>query len=427
MNVTELDGKTIAFAASGGLDSCTITHWLTQNGVRVVCFTADLAQPDEPDFNAIGERMRACGATDYVAVPLQHEIAAAGVAGVQAQVLYEGRYWNTTGIAREVTTRGLLPEVIKRGIDILAHGCTGRGNDQVRFQLISNMLHPQIQVYAPWRDQAFLDRFGGRAQMIEYCEQHSLPIKATREKPYSTDANLLGLTHEAGKLERLDTPARFVAPEMGVWPEQAPDQSEQVTIEFEQGRPVRVNGQAVDDLAAFKRANEIAGRHGVGIGTHVVENRFVGVKSRGVYEAPGMELIGTCYGFLLQLILDRRARELFDICSATVAKQIYQGYPHDLASRMLRTAVAEVSALATGSITVRVYKGTIAYENAAGVPHSLYSHDSSMEREGSFDHADAEGFVRVLAVHARAVAGAGQADAGGDGRRQGRERKKREG
>jgi argininosuccinate synthase len=408
MNVTELKGQTIGFLASGGLDSCTITHWLTENGVKVVCFTADLAQPDETDFGAIEKRMRACGAVDFVGLPLQKEIAEAGLLGIQVQSCYESRYWNVCGLGRQVTTSGALPAVKKKGLKVLAHGATGRGNDQVRFQLITNMLEPSISVYAPWRDQAFLDRFGGRAPMIDYCEQHGLPIKATREKPYSTDANLLGLTHEAGKLESLESPATIVTPEMGVWAKDAPDQAEMFTVRFETGRPVMINGESVDVFHAFLRANKIAGKHGVGIGVHMVENRFVGVKSRGVYEQPGMELLGTCYGLLLQLILDRRSKELFDSFGAVFAKQVYQGYFNDLASRMIRSAVAEVAALATGTVAVSLYKGAVIYVSIVDAPHSLYSLDSSMEKEGSFDHADSEGFLRVLAVHARALAGAGQ-------------------
>jgi len=414
MNVKDLKGQTIAFAASGGLDSCTITHWLTSEGVKVVAFTADLAQPDETDFSAVEKRMRASGAVDYVGVPLQKQMAAAGIEGIQAQACYEGRYWNTTPLGRQVTTTGLLPEIKKRGIKIFAHGATGRGNDQVRFQLITNMLEPSFEVYAPWRDEHFLNRFGGRVPMIEYCEQHGLPIKASREKPYSTDANLLGLTHEAGKLESLQTPAHFVAPEMGVWPEQAPNKAEEFTVRFEKGYPVSVNGKKTDDLSAMLTANEIGGRHGIGIGLHLVENRFVGVKSRGIYEAPGMELLGTCYAFLLQLILDRRAREMFDQLSLTAAKQLYQGYWNDVASRMIKTALGETAALVTGTVAVSLYKGNIAYVSTKDVPHSLFSNDSSMEAEGSFDHQDSEGFLGVLGVHARSIARTGQTIKGGD-------------
>ena len=206
MNVKDLAGQTIGFAASGGLDSCTITHWLTAQGVKVVCFTADLAQPDEADFSAIETRMRACGAVDFVGMPLQTEMAQAGVEGIQVQACYEGRYWCTTPLGRQVTTKGMVDAVSKKGLKVISHGATGRGNDQVRFQLIANMLDPSLSIYAPWRDETFLARFGGRVHMIEYCEQHGLPVKASREKPYSTDANLLGLTHEGGKLESLRTP-----------------------------------------------------------------------------------------------------------------------------------------------------------------------------------------------------------------------------
>lgn len=409
MNVQDLKGQTIALLASGGLDTCTVTYWLKENGVNVVCFTADLGQPDEPDFGAIEQRMRACGASDFVGVNLQKEVAALGLEGVQAQACYEGRYWNVCGLGRQATTAGLLPEIKKKGLKILAHGATGRGNDQVRFQLITNMKEPQMSVYAPWRDQAFLDRFGGRAQMIDYCEQHGLPIKASREKPYSTDANLLGLTHEAGRLESLLTPASLVAPEMGIWAKDAPDKAELFSVRFEKGVPVAVNGAPVDTLGAFLAANKIAGRNGVGIGLHMVENRFVGIKSRGVYEQPGIELLGTCYNFLLQLVLDRRAKELFDVFGGTFAKQVYQGYYNDLASKMVRSAVATVAALATGTITVSLYKGVVHYEKSEDAPHSLYTRDSSMEAEGSFDHKDSEGFLNVLAVHAKALAHAGQA------------------
>ena len=376
--------------------------------MKVVAFTADLAQPDETDLKAVEKRMRASGAVDFVAVDLKKPMAEAGIEGIQTQCCYEGRYWNTTPFGRQVTVAGLLPEIKKRGIKILSHGATGRGNDQVRFQLITNMLEPSFGVYAPWRDEHFLNRFGGRLQMIEYCEQHNLPIKASREKPYSTDANLLGLTHEAGKLELLSTAAHFVTPEMGVWPEQAPDKAEEVTIGCEKGRPVTINGKAVDAFAAMKLANEIGGKHVICIGLHLVENRFVGIKSRGVYEAPGMELLGTAYAFLLQLVLDRRARELFDQLSLLAAKQLYQGYWNDVESHMLKKAVGEITPLITGTVTLSLYKGNISYVATQDVPHSLFTNDSSMENEGSFDHKDSEGFLGVLGVHARAIAKAGQ-------------------
>ena len=403
--VTQLKGKTVAFAASGGLDSCTITRWLVDNGVNVVCFTADMAQPDESDFDTVRTRMMACGARDYVRIPLHDAIAEAGLDIIQAQAYYEGRYWNTTGIGRHVIVAGMLPEMKKRGITILSHGATGRGNDQVRFQLVTNMLEPTFEVYAPWRDEAFLAKFRGRSEMIDYCNERKLPIKATKDAPYSTDANLLGLTHEAGKLESLETPPSFVTPGMGVHPTKAPDAPETVAIRFEKGRPIAINSKSVSMYEAIRVANQLGGKHGVGICYHLVENRFVGIKSRGVYEAPGMELLGTAYFYLLQLVLDRRSRELFDQLSLMLAKQVYQGYGYDLASRVATDAVRSFAQLMTGTIAVSLYKGNTHFQSATDVPHSLYSEaNASMEAIGEFDHADSEGFLRVLSVSARALA-----------------------
>jgi argininosuccinate synthase len=407
--LADLKGQTVAFAASGGLDSCTVTKWLTENGVTVVCFTADIAQPDEADFGEIEKRMRACGAADYVALPLHDMIAESGIEVIQFQARYEGAYWNTTGIGRHVIVAGMLPEMKKRGIKILGHGATGRGNDQVRFQLCTNMLAPEVAVYAPWRDPAFLGKFRGRSEMIDYCEKHKLPIKVSKSAPYSTDANLLGLTHEAGKLEHLDTPPWFVTPGMGVLPKDAPDSPETVSIRFEQGRPVAINRKKTSAFEAIRQANAIGGKHGVGIATHLVENRFVGIKSRGVYEAPGMELLGNAYAFLLQLVLDRRGRELFDQLSLYVAKQIYQGYGFDLGTHMARKAIEPITRLATGTIRLKLYKGRAEFDAAEDVPHQLYSEsNASMEAIGEFDHADSEGFLRVLQVSARALAANGQ-------------------
>ncbi len=403
--VADLKGQTVAFAASGGLDSCTVTKWLTENDVKVVCLTADIAQPDEANFDEVGTRMRECGASDYIAIPLHEMIAESGIEVIQFQARYEGDYWNTTGIGRHVIVAGLVPEMQKRGIKVLGHGATGRGNDQVRFQLCTNMLDPSLTIYAPWRDQAFLSRFRGRTEMIDYCTERKLPIKASKEAPYSTDANLLGLTHEAGKLEHLTVGPWFVTPGMGVKPTDAPDVPQTVTVRFERGRPTAIDGKNVTAFQAIRQANVLGGKHAIGICTHLVENRFVGIKSRGVYEAPGMELLGTAYRYLVQLIVDRRARELFDTLSAFVAKQIYQGYGFDLATHMARAAMKPIVDLATGTIALTLYKGTLTFESATNVPAQLYSEaNASMEAIGSFDHADCDGFLRVLQVCARALA-----------------------
>ncbi len=409
MNMGSLKGRTVGAAVSGGLDSCTFTRWLVDHGVDVVCLTADLGQPDEERIDYVAERMMRCGAKEAVIVDAKDQLAQAGLEVVQCQAMYEGGYWNTTGIARHVTVRILLPELRKRGIDILSHGATGRGNDQVRFQLVANMIDPEVSVYAPWRDQAFLDDFPGRKEMIDFCEARKLPIQASHEKPYSTDANILGLTHEAGRLESLETPAGFITPGMGVHPREAPDAPEPFAVRFERGVPVRINEDAVTPLSAIETANRVGGRNGIGIGIHTVENRFVGIKSRGVYESPAMTLLGACYEFLLQLILDRSARRTFDRTSATIAEQIYQGYWYDPSTRALRASVDVFNGLATGTIRVELYKGQVSFVSAEDVPHSLYSETTaSMEGVGDFDHKDSEGFLGVLGVSARALKSSGQ-------------------
>ena len=409
MNSADLKGQTVMLAASGGLDSCTITHWLQSQGLEVVSYTANLGQPDEERVQDIGRRMRACGAAEAILDDRREAICRAGIQLVQAQARYEGGYWNTTGIARHVTVAGMLPHLQERGIPVLAHGATGRGNDQVRFQLAAQMLAPPIAVYAPWRDPAFLHHFGGRREMIAYCQKHGLPITATPDKPYSTDANMLGLTHEAGQLEALDTAASSIAPGMGCFPRQAPDQAEVFTVRFERGVPVAINDRAVGLVAAIEQSNAMAGRHGVGIGLHAVENRFVGIKSRGVYEAPALALLGQCYEYLLQLVLDRRARRIFAVVSEFIAEQIYQGYWFDTATQASWKLIEHFNQLATGTISVSLYKGQASFGAARAVPHSLYSEDTaSMEAIGDFDHRDSEGFLGVLGVSARALQQAGQ-------------------
>ena len=394
-----------AGAVSGGLDSCTVAHWLASNNVSVHCFTVDLGQPDEKQLDDVSDRMIGSGAQSSKILDGKNDLAEAGLKVIQSQAKYEGGYWNTTGIARPVTVQQILPEMKKLNIDVLFHGATGRGNDQVRFQLASNMIDPTIKIYAPWRDTEFLEEFPGRQQMIEYCEKNKIPIKPSNESRYSTDANFLGLTHEAGDLENINISPDFVETIMGQWPWDAKDTPDYVTIKWVKGVPVEINGNQVSLVEAFLTANQLAGDNGVGIGTHVIENRFVGIKSRGIYESPGMELLGQSYEFLLQFILDRRARELFLDLSSTISRQIYQGYWLDLASSMSLRSLGLISQFATGTIQVKLYKGGVYFESAedsiTAMPHSLYTDDGSMEDEGGYDHSDAEGFLNVLGVSAK--------------------------
>ena len=394
-----------AGAVSGGLDSCTVAHWLSDKGVDVHCFTVDLGQPDEKKLDDVSTRMLGSGAKSSNILDGKNDLAEAGLKVIQSQARYEGGYWNTTGIARPVTVQQILPEMKKLNIDVLFHGATGRGNDQVRFQLASNMINPNVQVYAPWRDQEFLQQFPGRQQMLDYCEKNLIPIKPSKESRYSTDANFLGLTHEAGDLENISISPDFVETIMGQWPWDAKENPDYVTIKWDKGVPVEINGTQLSLVDAFTTANKIAGDHGVGIGTHVIENRFVGIKSRGIYESPGMELLGQSYEFLLQFILDRRSRELFSDLSSTISRQIYQGYWLDLSTSMSLNSIDLITQFATGTIQVKLYKGGVYFDSADdslnSMPHSLYTNDGSMEDEGGYDHSDAEGFLNVLGVSAK--------------------------
>ncbi|MCH2306068.1 MAG: argininosuccinate synthase [SAR202 cluster bacterium] len=399
--------NSIAGAVSGGLDSCTVTHWLTSKGFTVNCYTVDLGQPDESNIDSIKNRMIASGASKSEILPGKKLLAKAGLKVIQAQAKYEGGYWNTTGIARPITTQIILEEIQDTDTQVFFHGATGRGNDQVRFQLAVNMMNPSMNVYAPWRDPEFIDQFPGRQEMIDYCHRNGIPIGSKVDASYSTDANLLGLTHEAGDLEDVQISPSFVTPGMGVWPYEAPDKPEIVSINWVEGIPTEINGDRLGLVEIFERANNIGGRNGVGIGNHVVENRFVGVKSRGLYESPGMELLGSSYEYLLQFMIDRRAREFFEEISSVVSKQIYQGYWMDLATVSALNALKPITQLITGKISVKLYKGKIEFDSientAEAIPNSLYTDDSSMEAVGSYSHLDAEGFLQVLGVSAKNI------------------------
>ena len=378
MNWKEVSADSTAIfggAVSGGLDSCTVTHWLSAKEVNVHCYTVDLGQPDEENLDAVADRMIACGAKQAHILDGKEALAKAGLRVIQAQARYEGGYWNTTGIARPVTVQSILNKFSENNVKILFHGATGRGNDQVRFQLASNMLDSEIAVYAPWRDQEFLERFPGRAQMIEYC--------------------VLSMSPD------------FVTPEMGVWSWDAPDTPDYVTVEWQNGVPIAIDEEKMELTDIFTKCNSVAGKHGIGIGTHVIENRFVGIKSRGIYESPGIELLGQSYEYLLQFILDRRAREFFNNISTLISTQIYEGYWFDLATTSALSALDKISNLATGKIQMKLYKGSIFFETADDrpeiMPHSLYTDDGSMEAMGGYDHKDAEGFLNVLGVSAKNV------------------------
>jgi argininosuccinate synthase len=406
VQLRDLEGKRLGICVSGGLDSKTVTRRLIEAGCDVVCFTADLGQPDEEDIEDIVRRMAPTGAQTVI-VDLRREMAEACFMMLRAQAMYDGGYWNTTGIARAVTVKGLLGPMLERGCNVLVHGATGRGNDQIRFERYTNTLAPKMGVYAPWRDPKLLEEFPGRKQMAAYL--HSRGIEAQLEKKrYSTDANLAGLSHEAEDLEDLATPMLIVDPTMCVWPHSAPDRVEDVTVRFEQGRCVAIDGESVTPLEAMTRANRIAGRNGVGL-RNALENRIIGTKSRGVYEAPGLELLGFCLRAIYQTTMDRRSTSLFHDLSRLVAEQIYDARLYDPGGRAAMAAIDVLAEHATGSVTVGLYKGNIYFKALRDCPSSLYNPaDASMEASDGLDPRSSQGFVEVLRCEAFAIAAAGQ-------------------
>ncbi|MGC6419400.1 MAG: argininosuccinate synthase [Bradymonadia bacterium] len=407
MNLRELKEDRIGICVSGGLDSKTVTTRLRAAGLDVLCFSADLGQPDEDDINDIVRKMAPCGAETTI-VDLKDEMAEACFLVLKAQATYDGGYWNTTGIARAVTVTGLLAAMKARGCTVLSHGATGRGNDQVRFERYTNVLAPEMKVYAPWRDQELLEQFPGRKEMAEYLRNQGIEADTGPKKRYSTDANLAGLSHEAEDLEELDTPCLIVEPIMGVWPQNAPDEIEHVVIGIESGRCVSINGEAVSPLQAMERANDIAGRNGIWM-KNALENRIIGTKSRGVYEAPGMELLGYALKAVYQATMDRRAAGLFEDMSRLVAQQIYDGRLYDPATQAALAAIDSLTQYAHGQVKVGLYKGNLYFEALEACPHSLYNPaDSSMEASDGLNPHSSQGYLEVQAVEALVMANAGQ-------------------
>ncbi len=407
MNINDLVGRKVGICVSGGLDSKTVTHVLRSASVDVLCFTADLGQPDEDDISGVVEKMAPAGAETFV-VDLREEMARGCFDVIKAQATYDGGYWNTTGIGRAVMLQGLINTMKEKGCNVLSHGATGRGNDQLRFERYTNVFDPDMDVYAPWRDAELLEKFPGRTEMVAYLAEQGIEAEVGNRKRYSTDGNLAGLSHEAEDLEELDTSCQIVEPIMGVWPEQAPDEVEIVTLSFEKGECVAINGEAMGPLKAMETANDIAGRNGIWM-RNALENRVIGTKSRGVYEAPGMELLGFGLASVYQATLDRRASALMAHLSDLVSNQIYDGRYFDPATTAAMVAIDVFAEHATAKVELGLYKGNIYSRALTDCPASLYFPEhASMEASDGLSPVSSQGFVEVQSVEAKALAHAGQ-------------------
>ncbi|MCL6501288.1 MAG: argininosuccinate synthase [Pirellulales bacterium] len=388
-------------AYSGGLDTSVILGWLQEQGYEVHAVYVDLGQPCE-DREAILAKARRCGAATARIVDVRNELCRDFAFPVLAwQAKYEGVYLLGTAIARPLIAKTCLQVAREVGADAFAHGATGKGNDQCRFQLAANALAPELAVLAPWRDERFRSRFPGRAEMIEFCHQRNIPVKATAAKPYSSDENCLHISYEAGRLEDLTVNGlELVEFGMTVSPQQAPDEPEMVTIAFESGVPVAVNGQRRSAWELVDTLNRIGGRHGVGR-VDMVEGRFVGMKSRGVYEAPGMTLLYEAHRLVEQITLDRDLMHLRDRLAPEVAELVYYGFWYSPKMDALMAFVREAQRHVTGEATLKLYKGNMLVAGRAS-PVSLYDEGlATMEGGGAYNQSDAEGFLRIQGLPLR--------------------------
>jgi argininosuccinate synthase len=388
-------------AYSGGLDTSVILGWLLDEGYDVHAVYVDLGQPCE-DRQAILNKARQCGAKSARIVDVKDELCRDFAFPVlQWQARYEGIYLLGTSIARPLIAKACLSVGREVGADAFAHGATGKGNDQCRFQLAAEALEPAIEVIAPWRREDFRRLFPGRKEMISYCEQKAIPIKASAAKPYSSDENCLHISYEAGKLEDLAVNGvELVDFGMTVSPREAPDEVEAVTVAFESGVPVSVNGRRLDAYGVVAELNAIGGRNGIGR-VDVVENRFVGMKSRGVYEAPGMTILYDAHRVVEQITLDRDLTHLRDRLAPEVAEMVYYGFWYHAKLDALMAFIREAQRPVSGEATLNLYKGNLMVASRTS-PHSLYDEGiASMEGGGSYNQTDAEGFLRIQGLPGR--------------------------
>ena len=400
---------TIVLAYSGGLDTSVLLCWLKETyQADIIAFCANIGQEEE--LEGLEEKAKRTGATRVCIDDLQEEFARDFIYPMmQAGAVYEGHYFLGTSIARPLIAKRMVELAQQYQAEAIAHGATGKGNDQVRFELAAAALASEIKVIAPWRDDNFRTRFPGRAEMIAYCREREIPVEASSSKPWSMDRNLLHISFEAGILE--DPWLDASAPEhremykLSVAPEAAPDQPQTITLDFEHGDCRAIDGQTMTPLEVMKRLNLLGGRHGVGR-VDLVENRFVGMKSRGVYETPGGAILHFAHRQIESLTMDREVMHLRDGLMPKYAEMVYNGFwfaPERLA---LQALIAESQTNVTGTVRLKLYKGNII---AAGrkSPVSLYRPEiATMEADPTqaYDQNDATGFIRLNALRLKVAA-----------------------
>ncbi|MEX2381547.1 MAG: argininosuccinate synthase [Opitutales bacterium] len=396
----------VVLAYSGGLDTSVIVKWLQETySAEVVTFAADIGQEEE--LNGLPEKAKATGATAHYTLDLIEEFASDFIYPmIRANAIYEGQYFLGTSIARPLIAKAQIDVARKVNATSVSHGATGKGNDQCRFELTFAALAPDLEIIAPWRLDAFRAKFPGRTEMIEYCRENQIDIEASAKKPYSMDRNLLHISFEAGILEDPwfdpTTKENRDMFKLSVAPEDAPNEPEYVNLEFIAGDCVAVNGEPLSPAGVLKTLNKLGGKHGIGR-VDMVENRFVGMKSRGVYETPGGTLLVHAHRQMESLTLDRELMHLRDSLIPKYAELIYNGFWYAPEREALQAFIDESQKPVTGTVRLKLYKGNMITAGRKS-PLSLYDpHVASMEGvASSYDQNDATGFIRLQGLRLRA-------------------------
>jgi argininosuccinate synthase len=399
----------IVLAYSGGLDTSVLLSWIkeTYGNAEMIAFCANVGQDDE--LKGLNAKAKKTGASKIYIDDLQEEFAKDFIYPIlRAGAIYEGQYFLGTSIARPLIAKRMVEIAKAEGADAIAHGATGKGNDQVRFELTTAALAPELEIIAPWRDDRFRAQFPGRQEMIDYCAAKKIPVQASVKKPYSMDRNLLHISYEAGILEdpwydSMDPKKnRDYFTTLSVLPEDAPDKAEHVELEFVKGDCVAVNGKAMTPLQVMKFLNKLGGKHGVGR-VDMVENRFVGMKSRGVYETPGGSILVFAHRQIESLTMDREVMHLRDGLIPKYAELVYNGFWYAPERLALQALVEESQKNVTGTVRVKLYKGGI-YVTGRKSKVSLYNpHIATMEADPTkaYNQNDATGFIRLNGLRLR--------------------------